>query len=592
MTTPWKTQPASERENRLGPVWGPQDRFALATLFLAALLLRLLHLQQVHSNDPFFTIPAVDGLLYQAWAHEIAGGDLIGRDVLILGPFYAYFMAGVERIFGPSLLTLKLLQAVIGALDCVLVATLARHFFERGTALLAGALAAAYGMLIFYGGTVMIVNVQVPLVLGTLIAATRALREPTATRWWLTGLLLGGSALARQTTLLFAPLLACWLFVSLRDALSLQRRATLAAVFTAGLAILILPFSLRNQLVGDDFVLINSTSGANLYMGNHPRSDGTWKPPTFPGPRVDNPIAMREAFTRAAEAKLGHELKPSEVSSYWAGRALDYVAAEPLDWIALEARKLLLFFNAREVWNNRSSILSREFSWVLRLPLLSFGVLAPLALLGLWQSAPRWRELLPLQAMVGVYLASGLIFFVLARYRMPIVPVLMIFAAHALARIYRAARLRELRFCGLALGWLLVLGIIVNLELGSESLHMAYYNLGNKYRDLGRWQRAIDSYGDSLAINPGFVSAHNNLALAYEGAGRSEEAIEVWRGVLTWSVAQQDASRTERATRHLRNLGVEVTDTGGSPGRDRSTDSIPRDLKRDPGYAPPPLSPR
>jgi 4-amino-4-deoxy-L-arabinose transferase-like glycosyltransferase len=565
MTTAVKTQPAHPLEDRLAPIWGPQDRFALATLFLAALLLRLLHLQQIHSNDPFFTIPAVDGRLYQAWAHQIAAGDLVGRDVLILGPLYAFFMALVERLAGPSLLTLKGLQALIGALDCVLVATLARLFFERGTALLAGALAATYGMLIFYGGTVMVVNVQIPLVLGTLIAATRALRGPTATRWWLTGLLLGASALARQTTLLFAPLLACWLFASLRDALPLRHRATLATAFAIGLAILILPFTLRNQLVGDDLVAINSTGGANLYMGNNPRSDGTWVPPIFPGRRVDNPLAMREAFTQAAEAETGHALKPSEVSSFWAGRALDYVVAEPLDWIALEARKFLLFFNSREVWNNRSSTLSREFSWVLRLPLLSFGVLAPLALVGLWLSASRWRELLPLHAMLGVYLATGLIFFVLSRYRMPIVPVLMVFAAHALARIYRAVRRRELGFCGLTLGWLAVLGIGVNLELGSENLHMAYYNLGNKYRDLGRWQRAIDSYGASLAINPGFVSSFNNLALAYEGAGRVEEAIEVWQAVLGWSVQHGDVGRIERAKRHLRDLGVEPTDGRAAP---------------------------
>ena len=41
-------------------------------------------------------------------------------------------------------------------------------------ALLAGAFAAVYGMLIFYGGTVMIVNVQVPLVLLLLISNARA----------------------------------------------------------------------------------------------------------------------------------------------------------------------------------------------------------------------------------------------------------------------------------------------------------------------------------------------------------------------------------------------------------------------------------
>jgi tetratricopeptide (TPR) repeat protein len=288
-------------------------------------------------------------------------------------------------------------------------------------------------------------------------------------------------------------------------------------------------------------------------------------PPAFPGERVDNPLAMRRAFTAAAEAATGRALKPSQVSAFWSRRALDYVVEQPLDWIALEARKLLLFFNAREVWNNRSSTVSREFSWVLRLPLLSFGVLAPFALLGLGLSVSRWRELLPLQAMLLVYLASGLIFFVLSRYRMPVVPVLMIFAAHALERLYDSLRRRRLRFCGLAAGWLLVLGLLVNLELGSENLHMAYYNLGNKYRDLGRWQPAIESYQRSLAISPGFVSAHNNLALAQEGAGHVEEAIESWRRVLARALEQGDPLRIERAKRHLRDLGAAPIETGPAP---------------------------
>jgi 4-amino-4-deoxy-L-arabinose transferase-like glycosyltransferase len=552
----------SAHEERCGPVWRPRDRLALAAIFLVALLLRILHLQQIYANDPFFAIPAVDGRLYQAWAHAIAGGDWVGRDVLILGPFYAYFMAAVEWIFGPSLLTLKLLQAVIGALDCLLVAVLARIYFARGTALLAGALTAVYGMLIFYGGAVMIVNVQVPLVLLLLIAAARALREPTAGRWLLAGLLLGASALARQTTLLFAPLLVGWLLVSLHDRhdrLPVRRRAALVAVFSVGLAALILPFTLRNLVVGDDLVLINSTGGANLYMGHNPRSDGTWVPPLFSGERVDNPIAMRTAFTHRAEMHEGRKLRPSEVSTFWSRQALAYAIGAPGDWIRLELRKLLLFFNAREVWNNRSHTISREFSWVLRLPLLTFGVLAPFALLGLGFGLARWRELLPLYAMVLVYLTASLAFFVLSRYRMPIVPILMIFAAHAIARIHRAIRARNVRLPALAAGWLIVLGIFTNLDMGSENLHMAYYNLGNKYRDLGRFERAIESYRRSLAIAPGFVSSKNNLALAFEGAGHSAEAIEAWKRVLAWSVEHGDDKRRERATRHLGELGVEAT---------------------------------
>jgi tetratricopeptide (TPR) repeat protein len=532
-------------------------------VFCAALLIRLLHLQQIHLNDPFFHIPAVDGRLYHEWAIALAGGDFAADDVLILGPLYPYFMAAVYFVYGPNMLALKLLQAVIGALDCLLVAHLARQYFEPRVALFAAATAAFYGMLIFYGGTVMVVNLQVMLILLALIAVTRALREPTARRWGLAGAVIGASVVARQTALLFVPIIVAWLFVDLRERLAVGRRVQLAAAFALGLALLILPFTVRNYVAAGDLVLINSTGGANLYMGNNARSDGSWIPPHFPGQRVDNPLAMRSAFTRAAEAEAGRPLRPSEVSSFWMGRAIAYCLSAPGDWLMLEGRKLLLFFNAREIWNNRSHDISRDFSWVLRLPLLGYGVIAPLGLLGVALSVKRWRELFPLYAMGVTYLMAGLMFFVLSRYRIPIVPILMIFASYAAWRIVDAFRARDTRALTLAISGLLVLAALVNRDMGSENLYKAHFNVGNKYRALERWDEAIDSYGRSLAISPGFISAHNNLALAYEGAERVQEATETWRAVLAWSRKHGDTRRAERAVRHLQALGFDVTVMAG-----------------------------
>ncbi len=193
---------------------------------------------------------------------------------------------------------------------------------------------------------------------------------------------------------------------------------------------------------------------------------------------------------------------------------------------------------------------------MLRLPLLAFGVVAPFALLGMGWSIRRWRELFPLYAMVAVHLGAGLVFFVLSRYRIPVVPILTVFAAAAGVRLVSLLRRRAWRPVALALSALLVLSVVANRDMGAENLYMAHFNVGNKYRDLGRYERAIDSYGKSLAINPGFVSTHNNLALAYEGAQQREEAIARWRYVLEWSVEHRDTHRQERALRHLTDLGA------------------------------------
>jgi tetratricopeptide (TPR) repeat protein len=113
---------------------------------------------------------------------------------------------------------------------------------------------------------------------------------------------------------------------------------------------------------------------------------------------------------------------------------------------------------------------------------------------------------------------------------------------------------------------------LVNRDMGSENLYKAHFNVGNKYRALERWDEAIDSYGQSLSISPGFISAHNNLALAYEGADRLQEATETWRIVLAWSRKHGDTSRAERAVRHLQALGSDVSATAGeAPADGRET---------------------
>jgi len=540
------------------------DRRTVALLFLVALGLRLFHLREIQLHDPFFTIASVDGAIYDAWAKEILAGDWLGDGVLFLGPLYPAFMAAVYALFGMSLPALKAVQAVIGAGACVLVWGLARELFDRRVALLAGAIAAFYGMHVFYGGTVMIVNLQVPLVVGLVWAALRALRRPTLPGWALCGLLLGLSALARQTILLLAPIVALWILFGMAGPLSFGRRFAFGATFGVVILALILPFSVRNYVAGGDLVLLNSTGGANFYMGNQAAADGTWQVPSIGSKhRVDNPRAMRDAFQRAAEDATGRSLKPSETSSYWLSRGMDEIRADPARWLRLEARKFGLFWNTFEVWNNRSVEVSKRFSSVLRMPLLTFGVLAPFALLGLGLTARRWREFVPIHGAIASYLASALIFFVLSRYRLPATVLLIPFAAFAVVDLMDCLRIRAFRASATRALAIVALAFLVHLPLANENrMHMAYYNLGNKYRELERWEEAVEAYRDSLAENPRAISTQNNLALTFELAGRRDEAIEAWMAVGQMATSNRDRSRMERAARHLTALGAGSSDAG------------------------------
>lgn len=522
-----------------------------------ALVVRLLHLREVALGDPYYALPTVDDLQYDAWAKRLAAGDGLPEGVLYLGPGYPLFMAAIYAVFGASLPAVKAVQSVLGAVSCGLVFALARSLFDRRVAIVAGLFAAFHAMLIFYGGTLMTANLKVPLVLATTLALVLAFRAPGAAGFALAGVLLGLAALVQQTILPLAPLVVLWLLFGLRGELPFARRLALGAIFAAGIAVCILPFTLHNLRTGNDFVLLNSMGGPNFYMGNQREADGTWQVPSLGSRRrADNPDEMQRQFKAAAERAAKRPLKPSEISDYWMTRGLGEIRADPGRWLRLELRKLGLHFNAYEVWNIRAFELSQPGSWILRLPLVTMGFVAPLGLLGLALTLPRWRELVALYGVIAVYLAASLLFFVLARYRLPGVLMLVPFAAFALVRIVDAARAREGRWLALAGAGLALFAFLVHLPLESSEgrMHMAWYNLGNKYRELERWDEAIAAYHRSLELVPGAVSTHNNLALAYELGGRREEAIREWRIVAELGRRQRDRARVERAERHLEAL--------------------------------------
>ena len=93
---------------------------------------------------------------------------------------------------------------------------------------------------------------------------------------------------------------------------------------------------------------------------------------------------------------VGRTLSPSEVSSYWTGRALGFITSEPMAWLRLTGRKVLLLINRTEMLDTESQESYADWSapiaiggWVGH-----FGVLVPLAVLGMIVTWPDRRRLL------------------------------------------------------------------------------------------------------------------------------------------------------------------------------------------------------
>src|SRR5262249_43781206 len=153
-------------------------------------------------------------------------------------------------------------------------------------------------------------------------------------------------------------------------------------------------------------------------IGNNPRSDGTYMPLRF---GRGAPEYERQDATELAERAVGRHLTPGEVSNYWTSRALTFIRSEPFAWLKLMARKAALFANATEMLDTESQYSYDEWSVITRVAgtIGHFGILVPLAVLGLWTTwSDRTRSRI-LVALTIAYAASVVIFYVFARYRFP-----------------------------------------------------------------------------------------------------------------------------------------------------------------------------
>ena len=537
--------------------WSRGEKLAAGAIFALALTLRLLHLREIGFNDPFFEHPSTDALLYHQWATEIAGGNWLGEGAFRLAPLYAYFLGIVYAAFGVGIETALVANALLGAFSCALIVALGRRLFDRRVALIASALLALDSTSIFFGGMLATANLVVPFVLLLLLAAHRAHESPSAARWFGAGLTLGLAALAWQALLFFAPYLLLWPVLSENS--SAARRARWAALALAGMLVAILPASLRNAAVGGEFALVNTGGGISFYVGNHPHAKGTYgMPRRYSRVIADAPVERRQLFAEVAEQVEGRNLGPSEISAFWARETLEYISSNPGQWLRYEVRKFGLFWNAAELWNERSPTAERELSWVRRLPLISFAWAGPLALLGMGILARDWRRLYLLYAVVEFHLLLSLIFSVLSRDRLSAAPAFYLFAAAAACWLWD--RLRGRRFRVLVAG-LVGLGFaawLVHLPLSRENLAMAYYRLGDRFAQLEQWDEAIEYFGRSLNRDPSAISTWSHLALAYEARGDSHrDAVHTWLRVLDLGRHEDLHLHIERAEQHLRDLGIE-----------------------------------
>jgi 4-amino-4-deoxy-L-arabinose transferase-like glycosyltransferase len=523
------------------PQYGTTRRFmrthwpVMATAFLA-LVVRLVYLLETR-NVPFVLHPVGDAAGYYEWAREIARGNWIGTEYFYQAPGYPYTLALLFVVFGAGINTIRMAQLLWGVGSVVCLHVAAQRLFDRGAGAIAGMMLALYPPALFFDGIVQKASLGCLLLCVFLLLMTQLERARTGTgRLWTTlgmGLAAGLLALTRENALLWIVILVVWLAWCGRRARS-HYVVSMPVVFLIGACMFLVPVGVRNKAVCGEWSVTTFQAGSNFYIGNNKDANGRYRP-IVPG--HETPEFERRDAKAVAERMAGRPLTAREVSRFWFGRAWSDIRGNPERWLELMGLKLLMVINAYEVADLESLYVYEQFSAILRwlATVWHFGVLLPVAGVGMVYTASRANRLWIYYILILSMVFSVAAFFILARYRYPLVPLLIPFAAAGCMAVYRTIRSFDWRGLLPALIIAVLASILSNMRVHPEKEldAMSFMNLATVMAadDL---EGAISFFHMAVERNPSSAEARFNLAQALRLKGDKEGAIESYRAALAF----------------------------------------------------------
>ncbi|MCB1182628.1 tetratricopeptide repeat protein [bacterium] len=507
-----------------------RERRLLIALLVAAAALRAWFWFELKGTD-LAAVPLLDSQTYHEWAARLVAGDWGWHETYWMGPLYPHLLAVVYVIFGVGSQAPLLLQLALSLANVWWLHRFAREALapdtgdddaaapHRAVALLAAALFAFYGAPVFYAGNLLMATLVTSLFLLAARQAVRAVRAPGDRTWFVLGVTVGLTGLARGNVLLLLPALPVLLREATPAPLPRRRVLRLGALALAGGLLVLAPVTLRNLVVADDFVLLTSNGGVNLLIGQQADYGGLFAPVMDEAQAEFDP-----SMEPTLERELGRDLKGSEVSRILTRRAWDEFRANLGRMPAHYARKIYRFWNGYELPQIVSYDYYRTRFTALRLLPVPYVVLSALGLAGLALLPRRARWVVIV--FVGGYFLSLLPFFPTARYRQPIAPLLALSAA---AWLWAVATQPAARRRWLPVGLLLVLALWPRWGALDErevlwQVHLHEASRASKRGDLAATMAAGNRAEE---VRPGLADTPYHLALYLEDLGERERAIRL-----------------------------------------------------------------
>lgn len=357
-----------------------------------------------------------------------------GQLISLRPPLYPAINALIYRVAGiGNDDAVRVVQAVVSLLIALLVYWLGVTVYSPRIAVWAAGITCFYPAFLAYGNVVLS-EIWFTLFGIAFVALTlRGVKLESVGMLVAAGTALGLAALTRSILLLFVPFLGLYLLWAWPG--SVGRRLAVALVPAVVFASVIFPWAMRNTRLQNTFTLIDVMGGRNAMMGNY-----EYTPTERSWATISDVGGDRAWHAVLAQERDGEPIgTQGQLDKQALSHAIRYVLSHPLTTVKRDAVK---FFNFWQLERTFSAAASQGYfgslSTATKIAIAAVfcgSCVAVLyaALFGICMAPPRdVRQHVFLLAMILFPCVIHSLIFAHERYRLPVMPLLILYAAAAI----------------------------------------------------------------------------------------------------------------------------------------------------------------
>lgn len=396
---------------------------AMWVVFGVAMVMRIIYFLQATDN-PLLYIQQLDEEFYSNYGKSlISDHPDDGTSKFYMDPLYGFFLGGIYYLFGDNLLIPRLIQIVTDSFAALLMYLIGRRLWSPTAGLGAGIIYAVYPVSWFYSLTLLKTTFTTDFVILFTYLLILFLGQQNLRNWFVLGIVTGIGVYLRGNLILLLPATVLLPLLCRKD--SLKKAVQLAAFYLLGASLILGSVGLINKSTFGTFSILPNTGGTTLYGANNPENPyGENKNPKFI--TRNHPSDIYTQYKVEAEKRLNRTLSDKEVSTFWRGEAMKYWFSSFSVLPSLLLHKFKHLISHKEIANNQSIEIAARFAPVLFPQVPYFSLVLAFGLPGLLLALRKDKRVYALLPVIFVVLVTSLIYFSSSRFRLPMVPILIL----------------------------------------------------------------------------------------------------------------------------------------------------------------------